>query len=150
MEDMTDYLTGEKEVVKEYTADDGDTAEKLAEDFDMSVEDIKELNPEIEDGSEDLKEGESVRVKETVSVLPVKYTCEVTEEEELDYEILMAGGFYSGDDAVKETGEKGKRISRYEVTYIDGVEVSRKLKESETILEPVVETFEAEVDDEGL
>ena len=75
MEDMTDYLTGEKEVVKEYTADDGDTAEKLAEDFDMSVEDIKELNPEIEDGSEDLKEGESVRVKETVSVLPVKYTC---------------------------------------------------------------------------
>ena len=59
----------------------------------MSVEDIKELNPEIEDGSEDLKEGESVRVKETVSVLPVKYTCEVTEEEELDYEILMAGGF---------------------------------------------------------
>ena len=58
MEDMTDYLTGEKEVVKEYTADDGDTAEKLAEDFDMSVEDIKELNPEIEDGSEDLKEGD--------------------------------------------------------------------------------------------
>lgn len=63
---------------------------------------------------------------------------------------LWREAFTAETDAVKETGEKGKRISRYEVTYIDGVEVSRKLKESETILEPVVETFEAEVDDEGL
>lgn len=150
MEDMTDYLTGEKEVVTEYTADDGDTAETLAENFDMTVEDIKDLNPEIEDDLEDLKEGESVKVKETVSVLPVKYTCEVTEEEELDYEILMAGGFYSGDDAVSETGEKGKRINRYEVTYIDGIEVSRKLKDSETVLEPVVETAVSEASDDEL
>lgn len=136
-EDMTDYLTGEKEVVSEYTAGEGDTPEKLADDFGMTIEEVKELNPDIDK----LKEGESVKVKETVAVLPVKYTCEVTEEEELAYDIIMeeSGAYYSGEEAVIETGEVGKKVSSYEVTYIDGAEVSRKLKKSETVLEPVNE-----------
>lgn len=127
-EDMTDYLTGEKEIVTEYTADEGDTTEKLADDFGMTVEEVKELNPEIEE----LEEGESIKVRETVSVLPVKYTCEVTEEERLNYDMIAeeTGEYYS---------EEGKRIIRYEVTYIDGTEVSRKLKQSETVIEPVFE-----------
>lgn len=129
-DEMTDYLAGEKEVVTEYTVDEGDTPEKLADDFGMTVEEVKELNPEIEK----LEEGEPVKVKETVSVLPVKYTCEVTEEEELSYDMIAesSGEYYSG--------EEGRRISRYEVTYIDGTEVSRKLKGSEMVIEPVFES----------
>lgn len=134
-EDMTEYLTGEKEVVTEYTANEGDTPEKLADDFGMTVEEVKELNPDMEK----LEEGESVKIKETVAVLPVKYTCEVTEEEELEYDVIIeeSSAYYSGEEAVLETGEKGKKVSNYEVTYIDGAEVSRKLKNSETVLEPV-------------
>lgn len=136
-EDMADYLTGEKEVVTEYTADDGDTPEKLADDFDMTVSEIEELNPDIQE----IKEGETVKVKVDVAVLPVKYTCEETEEEELEYEVIMkeSGEYFSGEEAVIETGEAGKKISRYEVTYIDGTEVSRHLRASETIIEPVDE-----------
>lgn len=147
---MTDYLTGEKEIVKEYTANDGDTPEKLADDFGMTVEEVKELNPEMKQLKKGkLEKGKHVMVKEKVSVLPVKYTCSVTEEETLDYEVIMenSGNYLSGDEAVMETGEIGKRINQYEVTYIDGNEISRKLKKSETILEPVEETDDY---DEGL
>ncbi len=142
-DDMTKYLTGEKEVLTEYTADKDDTPEKLAEDFGMTVEDIKELNPKIDK----LEEGEQVKVKETVSVLPVKYTCEETEEEEIDYGMISesSGDYYSGEEAVIEMGERGKRVSHYEVTYIDGTEVSRKLKDSETVMEPV--SYDEDSDD---
>ncbi len=135
--DMTEYLTGEKEVITEYTVSEDDTPEKLADDFGMTVEEVKELNPEIDE----LEKGKPVKVKETVAVLPVKYTCEVTEEEELEYDVILeeSGAYFSGEEAVIETGEKGKKVSNYEVTYIDGAEVSRKLKNSETVLEPVDE-----------
>lgn len=139
-DEMTDYLSGEKEVVTEYTADEGDTPEKLADDFGMTVEEVKALNPEMEK----VEEGKPVKVKETVSVLPVKYTCEVTEEEELSYDMIAES---SGEYC---TGEEGKRISRYEVTYIDGTEVSRKLKESEMVIEPVIESAYYEPEEEEL
>lgn len=144
-DDMTEYLASEKEVVTEYIANEDDTPEKLAEDFDMTVEDIKQLNPELEE----FEEGEQVKVKETISVLPVKYTCEVTEEVELDCDIITedSGNYYSSEEAVIEMGEIGKRISCYEVTYIDGTEVSRKLKNSETVFEPVYEENEEVVED---
>lgn len=149
-DDMTDYLFGEKEIVKEYTAGKGDTPEKLADDFGMTVEEVKELNPEMKKEKQKLKEGEAVKVVESVSVLPVKYTCQVTEEEELDYEVIMesSGDYLSGEEAVLETGEKGKRISEYEVTYIDGTEVSRILKSTETVLEPADDAAAEEADEE--
>ena len=48
----------------------------------MSIDEVKELNPEIEK----IEDGESIKIKETVPVLPVKYICEEQEEEiiELD------------------------------------------------------------------
>lgn len=128
--DMADYLTGEKEVVTEYTADEGDTPEKLAKDFGMTVDEVKKLNPEI--GK--LEEGESVKVRETVPVLPVKYTREETEEEELV--LLDESVAYYGGECI----ESGRKINRYEVTYIDGAEIERKLTDSETIFEQSAET----------
>lgn len=143
-EDMAEYLMGQKEVVKEYKARKGDTPEKLADDFDMTVEEVKELNPEMEK----LENGEAVKVKETVSVLPVKYTCRETEEEAIDCDVIMdsSGTHYSGEEAAEEIGEVGKRVKQYEVTYIDGTEVSRELKKSETVLAPLLESANAEND----
>ena len=121
-EDMTEYLTGEREVIAEYSASEGDTAQKLADDFGMTVEEVEELNPELGE----LEEGEPVMVREKVSVLPVRYTCEETEEEEC--RVMTGSAFYDGSETAAETG---KRVCLYEVTYIDGTEISRTLKGSE-------------------
>lgn len=121
-EDMTDYLTGEREVIAEYAASEGDTAQKLADDFGMTVEEIEKLNPELGE----LEEGEPVMIREKVAVLPVKYTCEVTEEEEC--RIMTGSAFYDGSETAAETG---RRVCLYEVTYIDGTEIARTLKGSE-------------------
>lgn len=133
--DMKDFLTGEKKVVSEYTAEEEVTPEKIAEDFDMSVDEVKELNPEIEK----LENGEQVKIKETVSVLPVKYTKEEKEEE-----IIEIDGFsFDGNHEVVDSGIRGKKLRTYEVTYIDGNEVARKLTSTETIELPSEETEEA-------
>lgn len=123
--DMKDFLTGEKNVVSEYTAEEEDTAEKIAEDFDMSIDEVKDLNPEIEK----IEDGESIKIKETVSVLPVKYICEEQEEEIIELETYE----YNENSELVSEGIRGKKLSTYEVTYVDGTEISRKLKGSETV-----------------
>lgn len=130
--DMSDFLSGEKKVLSEYTADKEDTPEKIAEDFGMSVDEVKELNPEIND----IKDGEQIKIKETVSVLPVKYVCEEREEET----ISLNSYAYNENYELVSDGMTGKKISTYEVTYIDGSEVSRRLISSETIQLPSEET----------
>ena len=125
-DDMADFLTGEKKVVGEYTADTEDTPEKIAEDFGMSVDEVKKLNPDIEETDID---GEQVKVKETVAVLPVKYVCEEQEEEIVEVDSLC----YDEDHRLVPSGIVGKKLSTYEVTYVDGNEVSRRLKNTETL-----------------
>ena len=125
-DDMTDFLTGEKKVVGEYTAETEDTPEKIAEDFGMSVDEVKKLNPDIEESDID---GEQVKVKETVAVLPVKYVCEEQEEEIVEVDSLC----YDEEHQLVPSGIVGMKVSTYEVTYVDGNEVSRKLKNTETL-----------------
>lgn len=127
--DMTQFLTGEKKIVSEYTAEKEDTPEKIAEDFGMSVEEVKELNPEIEQAEKQLENGVQVKIKETVSVLPVKYTREEQEEEIIEIDSYS----YNDNYELVSDGIKGRKLSTYAVTYIDGEEVSRKLTSTETI-----------------
>lgn len=129
--DVAEFLTGEKSVVSEYTATEEDTPEKIAEDFGMSVEEVRELNPEIEQ----LEDGEQIVVKEKVAVLPVKYTCEEQEEEIVELESMSYTNGYelvSGDI-------KGRKLNKYKVTYIGKEEVSRILTSTETIEIPETE-----------
>ena len=107
--DMKDFLTGEKKVVSEYTAEEEDTAEKIAQDFDMSIDEVKELNPEIEK----IEDGESIKIKETVPVLPVKYICEEQEEEIIELDTYE----YNENSELVSEGIKGKRLSTYAVSY---------------------------------
>lgn len=140
--DMKDFLTGEKNVVSEYTAEEEDTAEKIAEDFDMSIDEVKELNPEIEK----IEDGESIKIKETVSVLPVKYICEEQEEEIIELETYE----YNENSELVSEGIRGKKLSTYEVTYVDGTEISRKLKGSETVELPSAVDHAEETDADGI
>ncbi len=127
--EMTQFLTGEKKVVSEYTAEKEDTPEKIAEDFGMSVDEVKELNPEIEQPKEQLENGIRVKIKETVAVLPVKYIREEQEEEIIEIDSYS----YNDNYELVSDGIKGRKLSTYAVTYIDGEEVSRKLTSSETV-----------------
>lgn len=135
--DMKKFLGSEKEIISEYTMENEMSVEKLAEDFDMSVDEVKELNPEIES----ISDGEPVKIKEKVSVLPVKYVKEEQEEEIIELDAFEYGEDYSLDFS----GVKGKKLRTYEVTYIDGTEISRKLTDSKLFEFPdeTEETYEA-------
>ncbi len=136
--DMTDFLTGEKNIVSEYTAEEEDTPEKIAEDFDMSVDEVKELNPKIGklESSEKIENGEQVKIKEKVAVLPVKCVKEEQEEEIIELDTYS----YNDNYELVSGGIKGKKLRTYQVTYIDNEEVSRKLTSTETIELPLYES----------
>ena len=136
--DMADFLAGEKKIVSEYTAEEEDTPEKIAEDFGMSVDEVKKLNPEIEN----IQNGEQVKIKETVSVLPVKYICEEQEEEVIELESYV----YNDNYELVSDGLRGRKLSTYKVTYIDGNEVSRKLTSTETVEFPSEGIYSEESD----
>ena len=130
--DMAEFLTGDKKVFSEYTVEEEDTPEKIAEDFGMSVDEVKELNPEIEE----IENGEQVKIKETVSVLPVKYTCQEQEEEIVELNSYT----YNDNYELVSGGIRGRKLSTYEVTYIDGEEISRRLMSTETTELPETES----------
>ncbi len=123
--EMTDYLGGEKKVVAEYEAAEGDTPEKIADDFDMTIEEVQKLNPDLED---ECGRGETVKVVETQSVLPVKHVQRVQVVEDMEYDSET-----ENVDEKSISSKSGEKLDTYEITFIDGEEVSRSLVESEPL-----------------
>lgn len=82
----------------------------------------------------ELKEGSQVTV-ERVSVM------EIVEEEPIEFEVMTeySGSMYSDEIVEKTPGVLGLKEVTYLVTYVDGVEVSRKAIRENILKEPVAQ-----------
>jgi murein DD-endopeptidase MepM/ murein hydrolase activator NlpD len=104
----------------------------------MELEDFLELNPTVRNTC---KAGQIVTITETERYLPIQYVCEVETVSLIDFDSVdvETSSLNVGETAVLVKGEKGERRSTVEVTYVDGVERSRKTVSSEITKEPVTE-----------
>lgn len=131
-------LTSKKEISSTYVAQEDDTPLLICMKYNMTMDELLELNPDIEESCE---AGKIVTVTETESYLPIQYVLETETISFIDYDTIEVetSSLNVGTTEVLVNGEKGEKRSSVEITYIDGVERARKVISSEITKEPVTE-----------
>ena len=139
-QETIDLLTSKKEKPRVYVAQAGDNIVTVAQKYGMDLDKINELNPDV--GIE-LRDGQMINVIETESYLPIQYVREMDTLSFLDYESVEVetSALNVGVRAILTKGERGEKQSRVEITYIDGIEASRKVISSEITKNPIMETI---------
>jgi 3D (Asp-Asp-Asp) domain-containing protein len=117
------------------------TAENTVNDMLNSEQDIlKDSNIEFDKDADEISPSLDSKIEDGLSVQIVKVaTKNVINEEDIDYDTIVEKDdtFSSDIKIVKSEGHKGKKEVEYQVTYKDGIEFSREIKNVKTILEPV-------------
>ena len=134
-----EMLTSSTEKKGVYIAKAGDTSVSVCQMYNMSLEDFTKLNPY--NASTSLKNGQVINVIETESFLPIKYVKDFETLSFLDYETVEyeTSALNVGVRSVLVKGAVGEKISNTEVTYVDGIERSRRTVRSVVTKEPVIE-----------
>lgn len=119
-----------------YTAVSGDTPSGIAVRYDMSLDDLTLLNPNI---LTELKIGQQVLVNKAEPYLPVKEIRKETYTESVDFETVYVdnANLYEGMTSTISNGKKGTTQITAEVSYIDGVEVNRDVLTRTVVTQPV-------------
>ncbi len=131
-------LTSSKDKKTVYVAQQGDTPVTISRKFNMELEDFQEMNPIAKTY---VTAGQMLNVVEHESFLPIQYIRDMETLSFLDYE-TMETETSSLNVGVKEIivkGVKGEKVSNVEITYVDGIEKSRKTLSSKITREPVME-----------
>lgn len=133
-------LTSTTEEQRVYIAQAGENTLDVIQKFGMKVDDFNRLNPDV-NGT--IKKGQILTVTETKRFLPIQYIRELETLTFLDYETIEVetSSLNVGTRALLVKGERGEKVSNLEITYIDGIEQSRKVLSSAVIKNPVVETI---------
>ncbi|MBO4876408.1 MAG: peptidoglycan DD-metalloendopeptidase family protein [Ruminococcus sp.] len=131
-------LTSSRKKRGAYVTQDGDSPAKICQKYNMTLEDFAALNPKV---SDNLKSGKIVNVYETERYLPIQYIREMESLSFIDYETIEVetSMLNLGVRSMLVKGEKGEKMSKIEVTYVDGIENSRRVISSRTVKQPVVE-----------
>ena len=119
-----------------YTVVKGDTFNAIAYANDMSVSDLKALNPGIDINR--LMIGDVLNVKEQIPLLSVTTVDDVTYTEPIacPVEEVKDSSMYVGDSKILTQGTEGEAQVHAQVTYVNGSETQREILSSTTLREP--------------
>lgn len=133
-----ELLSSKKQSTGTYVAKPGDSPAVICGKYNMTSEQFRLLNPLV---GNSCSEGQIIRVIETESYLPIQYVRETETVSLLDYETIEVetSSLNVGTRSILVKGERGEKRSNVEITYIDGIERSRKIVSSEITKNPVVE-----------
>ncbi len=133
-------ITSKKKVASYYTVKEGDSPSLICEELDMTYDEIAALNPGFSDETE-VFIGDKLLIDEEEPFLAVTVTrkevYDVSTEFETEY--YDDSTRYTGAAVVTQPGVEGIDRVTADVSYINGVEVRRKVLSRKTIEEPVTE-----------
>ncbi|QHS23806.1 peptidoglycan DD-metalloendopeptidase family protein [Virgibacillus sp. MSP4-1] len=132
-------LEQDKSSEKVHVIEKGEFLRSVANDYDLSINEILDLNPELEE-DEILQIGQEIKVENQEPIVQVVTVEEKMEHKDIDYdtEYEETSTLYAGDRKVKQQGEKGKKEIQYKVVKRNG-KVTKKIKLNEEILKEPVE-----------
>ncbi len=128
--------TDRKEI---YLVSRGDSLWKIAHEHDLSVDEIKDANPQLDDDTLQVGDELSLIVPEPmVNVVTVERTV-VEENIPYDTEHVYDSSLWRTQSKVVEEGEFGRKEVVYEITRENGVKTSEEKKSEEVVQEPKTE-----------
>ncbi len=133
-------ITSKKKVASYYTVKEGDSPSLICEELDMTYDEIAELNPGFSDETE-VFVGDKLLIDEEEPFLAVTVTRKEVYDvpTEFETEYYDDPTRYTGAAIVTQPGVEGIDRVTADVSYINGVEVRRKVLNRQTIEEPVTE-----------
>ncbi|MBR5265607.1 MAG: peptidoglycan DD-metalloendopeptidase family protein [Clostridia bacterium] len=139
IEQMEKELMANTREVLTHSVVKGDTFSTIAEQYGISTQTLKKLNPDIEETK--IQIGAEIRVAAAVPVLSVKSTQTITYTEDIAYdvEVEYSDSMYKTQSKIKQKGQVGTEEVVADVIYIDGTEVERVELSRTVIEEPVKE-----------
>lgn len=137
-QETIDKLTSSVKKRGIYVTRAGDSLVSICQKYNMDPQELRELNPLFAD---QIKAGQIINITETESYLPIKYVVESEMLSLLDYETIEVetSALNVGMRQVLVKGAKGEKHTNYEITYIDGIERSRKVISSQVTRDPITE-----------
>jgi len=138
--ELEEILTASSVGETTYEVKKGDTFNNIAYANDMSVSDLKALNPEVNINR--LSIGQVLNVKEYIPFLSVQTTEHQVYHEPIacPVETVEDNTIYKGDSKILVQGVEGEALVTADVVYVNGYERERTVVESETLREPTVTT----------
>ncbi|WP_345241538.1 peptidoglycan DD-metalloendopeptidase family protein [Pontibacillus salipaludis] len=117
---------------------EGEVLGEIASSYNLSSEEIKELNPKLKD-NELLQIGQELNVTDYEPYVDVLVTEKKRVEKTLEYdtEIRESDELYKGEQEVKQEGQDGSKNIEYEISKTNGKVISETVINEETTKEPV-------------
>lgn len=134
---MQEFLTSETVVEKLYTAVPNDSVSLIADKFNMSMDELRAMNPQMV--NDFILVGDELVVQRPQQFLRVKVIRTIEYDEDINYATLKEtdSSQYVGYERVKVEGVTGKRHIKAEIVLMDGIEQSREILENTVIQEAV-------------
>lgn len=134
---MEEKLTAQTVVAKHYAVQQGDVLGAIARKHNMTLDELRALNPEIQ-GTDKILIGQELLVQRPQPYLRVQVVRTISYTEAIPYETeqIKDNSQYVTYEKVKTKGVEGSRDIVAEVTMVDGVEQSRKIISSTVTKEP--------------
>ena len=137
--DIQELLTSTTVQEQTYNIQSGDLMGTIAPRFDMTVSQLKALNPTVDERK--MREGMELTISKPVSFLTVKAVRTVVYEESIPYknEVSRDDSMYTYERTVTRSGKSGTAEVTAEICVIDGFEISRLEMDRITVKEPVTQ-----------
>lgn len=137
-EEVLKVLTYEKRQKSHYAVQQSDSPLLVAAMYNMTLEQLTDLNPEIE---ERFEPGMLLDVYTISRYIPIGYKKTMTLTSFIDYGSVTVetSSLNLGVERVLSKGVMGERMSEVLVTYVDGVEHSREVLSTVITKEPIPE-----------
>lgn len=131
-------LTSKRQMASYYTVVDDDSPSLVCEKLDMTYEELERLNPGFGEDTE-LHTGDRIQTTQEVPYLTIIVTREEHYNEPIPYptEYVNDEMLYAGNRRPQTEGEDGERYVVANVSYINGVEISRRVLSRTTVQQPV-------------
>ena len=139
-EDIREKLTRPAQVEKQVTVAAGDTLGAIARSNDMTLEELRALNPDVQD-TDTVVVGQTLVVQREQPYLQVRVIRQLTYTETIAFETetVQDSSKYVGYEAIKTKGQDGSRQVVAEEVLVDGVRESITELSSTVIKEPVTQ-----------
>lgn len=135
-EEALDILSGNSKELASYTVQPNDTLWGIAAAYDTTVEHLLAINENL---SENIRDGITIKVEESVPLLSVRTVQTASLVEPIPYEVEKVDDntIYKNTTVVAQQGQNGEARVLARITKVNGVEQDRNVLETETITAPV-------------
>jgi len=135
--EMEKLLTANKEETKIYTVQPGDTVSAIGQRYNMTVGEIKALNPELDEAR--INVGQEILLSGPVPYLSIQQIITESYVEEIPFQTLIEydDSMYTNTSKMKSAGINGAADVVADVTYVNGQETAREVLSYSVTADPV-------------